>query len=101
MSACRRICSNWRLAPTPCPASAAEPEERLLGGQGVVKMANQVNDLEIGPPDSPELASNQSSRPSRNQGLPQSEYSQSGAQSLPPRKIRVIGVPLDLGASRR
>src|SRR6201987_4550136 len=25
----------------------------------------------------------------------------SGVQSLPPRKIRVIGVPLDLGASRR
>ena len=25
----------------------------------------------------------------------------SGVQSLPPRKIRIIGVPLDLGASRR
>src|SRR5580698_2759380 len=25
----------------------------------------------------------------------------SGVQSLPPRKIKVIGVPLDLGASRR
>ena len=25
----------------------------------------------------------------------------SGTQALPPRKIRVIGVPLDMGASRR
>ena len=31
----------------------------------------------------------------------QSQYSQKGTQSLPTRKIRVIGVPLDLGASRR
>jgi arginase len=31
----------------------------------------------------------------------QSEYSHGGAQSLPTRKIHVLGVPLDLGASRR
>ncbi len=31
----------------------------------------------------------------------QSQYSQRGAQSLPTRRIRVLGVPLDLGASRR
>ena len=31
----------------------------------------------------------------------QSQFSQGGLQSLPTRKIRVIGVPLDLGASRR
>ena len=30
-----------------------------------------------------------------------SEFSHGGTQSLPTRKIRVIGVPLDLGASRR
>jgi arginase len=31
----------------------------------------------------------------------QSQFSVGGTQSLPTRKIRVIGVPLDLGASRR
>src|ERR1700681_4573216 len=31
----------------------------------------------------------------------QSHSSRSGLQSLPTRKIRVIGVPLDMGASRR
>jgi arginase len=31
----------------------------------------------------------------------QSQYSIGGAQSLPTRRIRVLGVPLDLGASRR
>jgi arginase len=31
----------------------------------------------------------------------QSQFSQGGTQSRPTRKIRVIGVPLDLGASRR
>ena len=31
----------------------------------------------------------------------QSQYSQGGAQLLPTRRIRVLGVPLDLGASRR
>jgi arginase len=31
----------------------------------------------------------------------QSQFSQGGTQSLPTRRIRVIGVPLDLGASRR
>ena len=30
-----------------------------------------------------------------------SQYSQGGTQALPTRRIRVIGVPLDLGASRR
>src|SRR5580700_890486 len=31
----------------------------------------------------------------------QSQFSLGGTQSVPTRKIRVIGVPLDLGASRR
>jgi len=31
----------------------------------------------------------------------QSQYSHRGTQSLPTRRIRVLGVPLDLGASRR
>jgi arginase len=31
----------------------------------------------------------------------ESQYSQRGTQSLPTRRIRVLGVPLDLGASRR
>jgi arginase len=31
----------------------------------------------------------------------QSQYAKGGTQSLPTRKIRVLGVPLDLGASRR
>src|SRR5580700_3267572 len=30
-----------------------------------------------------------------------SPYSHSGTQALPTRRIRVIGVPLDMGASRR
>ena len=38
-------------------------------------------------------------------GSPASELSAApvygGVQTLPPRKIKVIGVPLDLGASRR
>ena len=29
------------------------------------------------------------------------EKSYGGVQTLPPRRIKVIGVPLDLGASRR
>jgi arginase len=36
-----------------------------------------------------------------NQTPLQSQYGSGGAQSLPTRRIRVIGVPLDLGASRR
>jgi arginase len=39
-------------------------------------------------------------KPSRGATL-SSEFAQSGAQSSPTRNIRVIGVPLDLGASRR
>ena len=31
----------------------------------------------------------------------QSQYAQGGSQQLPTRRIRVLGVPLDLGASRR
>ena len=37
----------------------------------------------------------------RAQAKVQSQFSIGGTQSLPTRKIRVIGVPLDLGASRR
>jgi arginase len=36
-----------------------------------------------------------------NEFAPTSEFSPSGLQSLPTRRIRVIGVPLDMGASRR
>jgi arginase len=37
----------------------------------------------------------------RGQSSVQSQYSIGGTQSLPTRRIRVLGVPLDLGASRR
>ena len=40
-------------------------------------------------------------QPAQVQPPAQSQYSQRGAQSLPTRRIRVLGVPLDLGASRR
>ena len=40
-------------------------------------------------------------QPAQVQPPAQSHYSQRGAQSLPTRRIRVLGVPLDLGASRR
>jgi arginase len=39
--------------------------------------------------------------PSPVQSPTQSQFSIGGTQSLPTRKIRVLGVPLDLGASRR
>src|SRR5271156_1294731 len=48
-------------------------------------MANAVNIIE--PPPTSSLA--------------QSQFSQGGTQSMPTRRIRVLGVPLDLGASRR
>jgi arginase len=38
---------------------------------------------------------------SRSQSEVKSQYSQGGTQSVPTRRIRVLGVPLDLGASRR
>jgi arginase len=52
-------------------------------------MANPVNVVE--------LASSQSII----QSPTQSQFSLGGTQSLPTRRIRVLGVPLDLGASRR
>src|SRR5580700_8647155 len=36
-----------------------------------------------------------------NEFAPTSQFAPSGLQSLPTRRIRVIGVPLDMGASRR
>src|ERR1700749_3057264 len=38
---------------------------------------------------------------SRESSLTRSQYSVGGSLSTPTRKIRVVGVPLDLGASRR
>src|SRR5271163_3786973 len=52
-------------------------------------MANAVNLAEV-----PLTHSSASS-------LTQSQFSQGGTQTMPTRRIRVLGVPLDLGASRR
>jgi arginase len=56
---------------------------------GVAGMTNAANMVEA------------VSREGSVQASVQSQFSVGGAQSLPTRKIRVIGVPLDLGASRR
>ena len=62
-------------------------------------MATTAAEIEVSlTPESPE--SIDLSRPKRGATL-SSEFAQSGAQSAPTRNIRVIGVPLDLGASRR
>ena len=60
-------------------------------------MPNAVNVVEA----SPNQSSMQSSVQSSVQAPLQSQFSHRGTQSLPTRRIRVIGVPLDLGASRR
>jgi len=52
-------------------------------------MANESNVVEFTP------------NPASVQSPVQSQYSHRGTQSLPTRRIRVLGVPLDLGASRR
>ena len=57
-------------------------------------MADAANIVEIPLPGT-------HNQPAQVQPPAQSHYSQRGAQSLPTRRIRVLGVPLDLGASRR
>jgi arginase len=47
------------------------------------------------------LASEPTSPRSRESALVRSQYSVGGSLSIPTRKIQVLGVPLDLGASRR
>jgi len=59
-------------------------------------VTNAIEAVEASPiPDSPGTHSSFRSVPLL------SEYSRGGAQSSPTRRIRVLGVPLDLGASRR
>src|SRR5271166_4418240 len=48
-----------------------------------------------------ETSVSRTSRSGSVQSPVQSEFAQGGTQTLPTRKIRVLGVPLDLGASRR
>ena len=56
-------------------------------------MSDSVNAVEASP--------NPSSMQSSRQAPIWSQFSLGGTQSMPTRRIRVIGVPLDLGASRR
>jgi len=60
-------------------------------------MTNAANAVEF----SSNLSSSRSTTQSQPQSQIQSQFAHGGTQSLPTRRICVLGVPLDLGASRR